>query len=459
MEPQLITFINHPPTSRLATPMLGSADALEDDADSDCLAPLLQELEQDLHTEDIDAEPTAAVLWAAAPSGREIDLTSAVSEADTKLLDSAGNGNHIESPFLEEPLPADQNSRELDASSEAATQPPAQPSPQQKIEPLAKQPAAPSPSSSPPAADNLRARVYTLMDEDDSEEDDTAARRPVLKKFGSVSAGKYKTAVDSDGDDSDTAQNVLVVEPDDDFLEIDSILKKTRPVSAAQEAQAQEAAAAHAEDMWKPISIWSQAKPTSIVKSQAESSVLLSTVDLQLLQAALTSPIKKLSSVNPRPAPEAPAASRMKQLPPDRGRKWPLNRLFSIKAERKAFSGVQLTADDALHLQDIENCIVQGGQITDELRDVRSQLRKLQLPSRASTQLKSSHTVASSELRSMTGDAPQKNPFLPPNYHGRQAATAEEDVPYDCIRLLQSYDTKAGTAQRLHEHDRMMSDL
>jgi hypothetical protein len=60
----------------------------------------------------------------------------------------------------------------------------------------------------------------------------------------------------------------------------------------------------------------------------------------------------------------------------------------------------------------------------------------------------------------MAGDVPQKNPFLPPNHRGGRAATASEDtVPYDCIRLLQSYDTKAGTAQRLQEHDRMMSDL
>jgi hypothetical protein len=60
----------------------------------------------------------------------------------------------------------------------------------------------------------------------------------------------------------------------------------------------------------------------------------------------------------------------------------------------------------------------------------------------------------------MAGDVPQRNPFLPPNYRGGRAATASEDtVPYDCIRLLQSYDTKAGTAQRLQEHDRMMSDL
>ena len=156
----------------------------------------------------------------------------------------------------------------------------------------------------------------------------------------------------------------------------------------------------------------------------------------------------------------------MTQLPPDRGRKWPLNSLFAIKAERKALSGVQLTAADAGHLQDIERCIAQGGQIADELRDVRAKLHRLQQQQpprtcvRAATQLKSSHTVADGEVRSMVGDAPRKNPFLPPNYRGyRAATTADEAVPYDCIRLLQSYDTKAGTAQRLQEHDRMMSDL
>ena len=283
----------------------------------------------------------------------------------------------------------------------------------------------------------------------------------MLKKFGSVATGKYKVAADSDGDDSDGAQDVFVVEHDDDFLEIESILKKTRPASAVQEAQAMEVAAAHAEDIWKPISMWSEAKPASTVKSQFESAVHLPDIDLQLLQLAMTSPARNTSSVRLRPvAAHAPAAPRMTQLPPERH--WPLSRAFPAKSQRTALASVQLTHSDAHHLQDIENCIAEGGRLTDELHDVRSRLRKLQPPSsssRASTLLKSSHTLETSEVRSMTGAAPLRNPFLPPNYRSGRQESAQDAVPYDCIRLLQSYDTAAGTAQRLLEHDRMMSDL
>jgi hypothetical protein len=482
MQPQLVTSINHPPTSRLGTPLLVSADASDHDDLSPDPAP--PQLAHDLHTEDLDSAspPAEGALWAAHPSHRDVDAASATPEVPSAAPDFDDETRFL--PALGAPL------IDLEHTAAPVSPPPvAQPSPPRELQPTA----AASPPPVPAAAGGtLRTRMRsTLLDEEDSEEDEEHAVRKVAaraatKKTGATTVGKYRcttpnftnrnpvsspmyrVAADSDGEESDEAQDVLVVDHDDDLAEFESIMRKNRPVSALPADQAvelsQEVAAAHAEDIWKPISIWSQAKPASVVKSQLESSVMLSSWDVQLLQTAIASPQLRRSAAV-RPPREAPAASRMTQLPPDRGRKWPLNNLFAIKAQRKALSGVQLTAADAGHLQDIELCIAQGGQIADELRDVRAKLHKLQQQPpgtfvRAATQLKSSHTVADGEVRSMQGDTPHKNPFLPPNYRGhRAAATGNAAVPYDCIRLLQSYDTKAGTAQRLQEHDSMMSDL
>jgi len=290
---------------------------------------------------------------------------------------------------------------------------------------------------------------HTFVEDDDSDGEDASAsvrkalHKPALKKTGSFSVGKYNMAVDSDGDESDSA---LVAEPDDDLLHIHAAMNRNT-ISASAQQQAQEAAAAHAQDLWKPISIWSQTKPASTVKSEHESAVHLSHMDLQLLQTSVASPTHKRGLIQVRfPSEAAPAASRMTQLPPERGRKWPLSSLFTIKAERKALTGLQLTADDAQHLQDIESCIAQGGLITDQLRDVRAKLHKLQpqqsAATRASTQLKSSHTAAHAEVRSMVGDAPQRNPFISPN-HARATTSFDDTQPYDCIRLLQSYVPRA----------------
>jgi hypothetical protein len=93
-------------------------------------------------------------------------------------------------------------------------------------------------------------------------------------------------------------------------------------ISASAQQQAQEAAAAHAQDLWKPISIWSQTKPASTVKSEHESAVHLSHMDLQLLQTSVASPTHKRGLIQVRfPSEAAPAASRMTQLPPERGRR------------------------------------------------------------------------------------------------------------------------------------------
>jgi hypothetical protein len=444
MDQQLDNFISSSPESHLGS--RASSAAHSDEDDGACPAAPLP---QDLQTEDVDAVPSGGPLWAAQPSEHDMSSTAAAHQVRPLAPNSTGTEEKAASPPLSNP-------------SRQQTLAPVELPP--GVQPSTKLPAPLSPPTVQlrAAAGTLRSRMqHTLMDEEDSEEEDDAAAKTksnVLKKIGHVSMGKYKVAVESDSDDAPDADAAV---DDQDLTEFSSILKKNRPLSAAaDDALAQEAASAHAEDFWKPISVWSKAKPVSIVKSQLESAVLLSTLDLQLLQSAVASPLRPPRPPLLRAPAEAPSPSRMAQLPPERGRKWPLNNLVSAKAGHRALSGLQLTADDAAHLQDIENCIAQGGQITDELRDVRGKLRKLQPVPRAATQLKSSHTVASAELRSMAGDVPQRNPFLPPNYRGGRAATASEDtVPYDCIRLLQSYDTKAGTAQRLQEHDRMMSDL
>ena len=444
MEQQLDASISSSPESQLVSRASSGPHSDEDDSARPAIP-----LPQDLQTEDVDAVPSGGPLWAAQPSEHDMSSTAAALEVRPLAPDSTG------------------------AEEKAVSPPPSSPSPQQTFSPVelppSLQPTTKLPAASPPpaqpraAASTLRSRMqHNLMEEEESEEEEDAVAKSksnVLKKIGPVSMGKYKVAVESDSDDAPDADAAV---DDQDLTEFSSILKKNRPLSAAADADAlaQEAASAHAEDFWKPINIWSKAKPVSNVKSQLESAVLLSTLDLQLLQSAVASPLRPPRPALLRAPAEVPSPSRMTQLPPERGRKWPLNNLLSTKAGHRALSGLQLTADDAAHLQDIENCIAQGGQITDELRDVRGKLRKLQPVPRAATLLKSSHTVASAELRSMAGDVPQRNPFLPPNYRGGRAATASEDtVPYDCIRLLQSYDTKAGTAQRLQEHDRMMSDL
>jgi hypothetical protein len=466
MDQQLDNSISSSPESHLGS--RASCVAHSDEDDSACPAVPLP---QDLQTEDVDAVPSGGPLWAAQPSEHDMSSTAAAHKVRPLAPDSTGTEEKAapDSTGTQEKAAPDSTGTEEKAASPLLsnpslqqTLPPVELPP--GVQPSTKVPAPLSPPTVQPraAAGTLRSRMqHTLMDEEDSEEEEDAVAKTksnVLKKIGPVSMGKYKVAVESDSDDAPDADTPV---DDQDLTEFSSILKKNRPLSAAaDDALAQEAASAHAEDFWKPISVWSKAKPVSNVKSQLESAVLLSTLDLQLLQSAVASPLRPPRPPLLRAPAEAPSPSRMAQLPPERGRKWPLNNLLSAKAGHRALSGLQLTADDAAHLQDIENCIAQGGQITDELRDVRGKLRKLQQVPRAATQLKSSHTVASAELRSMAGDVPQRNPFLPPNYRGGRAATASEDtVPYDCIRLLQSYDTKAGTAQRLQEHDRMMSDL
>lgn len=448
---------NRPPTPVPAPTLLSTTGSSAGD-DAGSSAPSSPAVAQWLQTEDVEPEPSNAVLWATAPSQRHFDLTATASDAGSPVLQyGAADNEPVVLDDRKSVLPPTDCNPHDDAALNARLPPPQHtPAPHPSTKTVA--------ATSASAGDNLRARMqHALVNEDDSDDDgDAAARRPVLKKFGAVAAGKYKVAADSDGDESDGAQDVLVVEHDDDFLEIESILKKTRVASAVQQAQAIEVAAAHAEDMWKPISMWSEAKPASKVKSAIESSVHLPDNDLQLLQLAMTSPARNTASLRLRPVAQAPAhaPTRMTQLPPER--KWPLSRAFLVKSEGKALAAVQLTRGDAQHLQDIENCIAEGGRLTDELHEVRSKLRKLQpssSPSRASTLLKSSHTLDSSELRSMMGAAPLRNPFLPPNYRSGRQESARDAVPYDCIRLLQSYDTAAGTAQRLLEHDRMMSDL
>jgi hypothetical protein len=462
MEPQLVTSINHPPMTRLGSPML--ADASE----RVTTGPAAPELAQDLRTEDLDMASHDGALWSAQPSehekaqenpGLEMDHASTIEVAssahDSATAQAVSHDLHV-------PVPINNN--------EQAAAP--EPKPSSQRSPRQRSPtASTSPSSSVGMDMRARMRSKLLLDDGSEEEEEEDApkktmKKSLVKKTGSVAVGKYKIAVDSDGDDSSAEQDILIVGEDDDANELESILRRNRPLSATQalvHEQAQEVAAAHAEDIWKPINIWSHAKPASTVRSQTESAVMLSSWDLQLLHTVASSPQLKRSTTQIHPPAEAPAASRMTQLPPDRGRKWPLNNLFAIKAQRSALSGVQLSAEDAAHLQDIENCIAEGGQIADELQDVRAKLKRLQQQpvfTRASTQLKSSHTVAAAELRTMTGDSPQKNPFLPADYRcARASRTAEGAAPYDCIRLLQSYDTAAGTAQRLQEHDRMMSDL
>jgi hypothetical protein len=316
--------------------MLVSADASDHEDLSPDPAP--SQLAHDLHTEDLDsASPQAEVaLWAAHPSHRDVNAASATPEVPSAAPDF--DDDTLFCPALEPPL------IDLEQTAAPVSPPPvAQPSPPRELQPTAAaQPAASPPPVPAAAGGTLRTRMRsTLLDEEDSEEDEEqvvrkAAARAATKKKGATTVGKYRVAADSDGEESDDAQDVLFVDHDDDLAEFESIMRKNRPVSALPADQSvelsQEVAAAHAEDIWKPISIWSQAKPASVVKSQLESSVMLSSWDVQLLQTAIASPQLMRSAAHVRPPPEAPAASRMTQLPPDRGRKWPFKNLFAIKA-------------------------------------------------------------------------------------------------------------------------------
>ena len=87
MQPQLVTSINHPPTSRLRTPLLVSADASDHDDLSPDPAP--PQLAHDLHTEDLDSAspPAEGALWAAHPSHRDVDAASATPEVPSAAPD------------------------------------------------------------------------------------------------------------------------------------------------------------------------------------------------------------------------------------------------------------------------------------------------------------------------------------------------------------------------------------
>jgi hypothetical protein len=465
MEPQLITCINHPPPSRLGTPLL-KAETSEGNKQCNSLAV---EHNPNANIDDFDAvlgEP----VWTSETSDNGGTSAAAALQflAGDSVVDTPVSSKLSDIESASVPAAQKQSSLlEIQPSSTTALK-------------IRTSRLSESSSESPFAGGTLRMRMQqNVATEDDSDEDGDhvlvrkAAALQVQKKGDLLAVGKYKVAIESDSDGSDIERDAMSAEHFDEYSEIESALKKTLPLAAARGEATQRATdseavvAAHAEDCWKPINVWSRATPLPAYTRREDNSVLLSAEDLQLLQKALSPQNRKSRGVHA--APEQPAAGRMAMLPPERCRKWPSNNLFSIKAERKALSGLKLNADDAEHLQDIENCILQGGQITDELRDVKSKLRKLQqqparstpFTSRATTQLKSSHTLAASELRVMTGDAPSRNPFLPADYgSGRSAYTAAGAVlPYDSIRLLQSYDSESGTVQRLHEHERLMSDL
>ena len=432
--------------------MLTHGIAQENGDTSPATAP---ELVQDLQTEDVDTAPLAGSLWVAQPSVHESSSIAPTLEYVPAAPVSVPD-EHVAAPAAQArttAVPVEPQSPNhsiiiahqlvaqvpLPPTVQPSPQPSPQLSPQRSSSASASQPS--SPSLAP--ADSLRTRMqrHTFVEDDDSDDDDRtrasvkkALKKPALKRTGTVTLGKYRIAVESDGEESDAAQ-------DDD----QSMFARSGPAAAQQ--QAQEAAAAHAQNFWKPISMWSESKPASIVKSAQESAVHLSHFDLQLLHTTAASPVRRRSPIQVQfPSGAAPEASCMTKLPPERGRKWPLSNLFTMKAERKALTGLQLTADDARHLQDIESCIAQGGLITDQLRDVRAKLHKLQpqqsAATRASTQLKSSHTASHAEVRSMVGDAPQRNPFVSP-IHARAATSFDDTQPYDCIRLLQSYVPRA----------------
>jgi hypothetical protein len=129
-----------------------------------------------------------------------------------------------------------------------------------------------SSSESPFAGGTLRMRMQqNVATEDDSDEDGDhvlvrkAAALQVQKKGDLLAVGKYKVAIESDSDGSDIERDAMSAEHFDEYSEIESALKKTLPLAAARGEATQRATdseavvAAHAEDCWKPINVWSRA--------------------------------------------------------------------------------------------------------------------------------------------------------------------------------------------------------